>query len=74
MEWPDWIKGKSSMTLGSSPTVARFLFSDFWWLDSMVVEWVSARVGGNLQCCYSVIPMWAMSLGIVGDSKVLQLF
>ena len=38
MEWPDWIKGKSSINLGSSPTVARFLFSVFgglirWWWD-----------------------------------------
>ena len=62
------------MTLGSSLTVARFLFSDFWWLDSMVVEWVSARVGGNLQRYCYVISMWVMSLGINGDSKVLQLF
>ena len=35
----------------------------------MVVEWVSARVGGNLQRFYSVIPMWVMSLGINDDSK-----
>ena len=62
------------MTLGSSPTVARFLFSDFWWLNSVVVEWVSTKVGGNLQRCYFVIPIWVMSLGIDGDSKVLQLF
>ena len=48
MEWLHWIKGKSSMNLGSSLTVARFIFSDFWWIDSVVVGWVSARVGGNL--------------------------
>ena len=71
VEWPDWIKGKSSMNLGSSLTVVRFFFSYFWWLDSVVVGWVSARVVGNLQCCYFVIPMWLMSLGIDGDSKVL---
>ena len=58
------------MNLGSSLTVVRFFFSYFWWLDSVVVGWVSARVG-NLQCCYFVIPMWVMSLGIDGDSKVL---
>ena len=40
----------------------------------MVEEWVSTRVGGNLQRCYSVIQMWVMSLGINADSKVLQLF
>ena len=40
----------------------------------MVEEWVLARVGGNLQHCYSVIQMWVMSLGIDDDSKVLQLF
>ena len=40
----------------------------------MVEEWVSARVGGNLQRCCSVIQMWVMSLGIDDESKVLQLF
>ena len=40
----------------------------------MVEEWVSARVGGNLQRYCSVIQMWVMSLGINADSKVLQLF
>ena len=40
----------------------------------MVVGWVLAKVGGNLQCCCFVIPMWVMSLGIDGDSKVLKLF
>ena len=40
----------------------------------MVEEWVSARVGGNLQRYCSVIQMWVMYLGIDDDSKVLQLF
>ncbi|KAK9995828.1 hypothetical protein SO802_020514 [Lithocarpus litseifolius] len=62
------------MTLGSSPTVARFLFSDFWWPDSVVVEWVSARVGGNLQRCCSVIPMCSSAaVRLVISLKVLIL-
>ena len=73
VEWPDWIKGKSLMNLSSSPTVARFLFSDFWWLDSVVVGWVSAKVGGNLQRCYSVIPMY-YSCFDYGITMILRFF
>ena len=40
----------------------------------MVVEWVSARVGGNLQRFCFVILIWVMSLGIDDDSMALQLF